>query len=163
MLRSALVLGMLVVIGACSFSGTKGGKPGWKIYQEETDRPVPQVPLRAGSIELRLTRVVLRREHTVLKTVNWGGWIRATVTSSDKLPAASLNGMFKLHGRSRKVYQAYSNPYNANHAWQSAGKPIYLPPNVPGELNIWASFDSSSDQVPDELAALELSGVRLQL
>lgn len=163
MLRSALVLVLLVIFGSCSFSGTKGGKPGWKIYKDEQDRPVPQLPLRAGSVELRLTRVVLQREHTVLKTVNWSAWLRATVTSAEKLPAASLSKAFKLHGRSGRVYEANSNPYNANRAWIISGEPIYLPPNVPGELNIWASFESSSDKAPDEPAALEFNGMRLQL
>lgn len=163
MLRSALVLVLLVFFGSCSFSGTKGGKPGWKLYQEEKDRPVPQMPLRAGSVELRLTRVYLRREHTVFKTVGWSGWIRATVVSSAKLPSSSLNKMFKLHGQSGRVYEAYSNPYNANRAWIVSGEPTHLPPNVPGELNIWASFNSSSDKAPDELAALEFNGMRLQL
>lgn len=164
MLRPSLVLVVFLALGACTFTGPKGGNPGWKIYKKEHDRPVPTAPAHTGAIELRVTRVFLRREHTVLKTVNWSGWIRATIVSAEALPASELSKAFKLHGRSGKVYETHANPFNAGGAWRGkAGEPVHLPAMVAGELNIWASFDSTSDSAPDELSALEFRGVRLAL
>lgn len=167
MVRWSLAVIAVLVAGACTFTGPKSGTPGWKIYKEQHDRPVPSAAIRVGSIELRLTRVFLRREHTVLKTVNWTAWLRATIVSSDELPASSFDDGFKMIGRSGKVYAAHTSTAGPGRAtWQHqahTGEPTHLPANVPGELDIWISFDSTADHAPDEIAALVFRDVRLGL
>lgn len=162
-----LLVTAVLAFGACTFSGPKGGNPGWKIYKEEQDRPVPPQSIRLGTLELRLTRVYLRREHTVLKTVNWSAWIRATVVSSEKLPVSSFDGAFKMIGRSGKVYDAHMMTTGPGRStWQHqehTGEPTHLPANVPGELEIWISFDSAASKPPDEPAALTVRGVQVSL
>ena len=164
MRRSLVVLTGVLLVGACTFTGTKGGTPGWKIYKEEHDRPVPPALLRAGDIDLQVKRVYLRREHTVLKTVNWTAWIRATVVSSRELPAASLDGTFKVLGRSGKVYDAHVTPTGPGRStWQyqvHTGAPTHLPANVMGDLDIWISFDGGAHE---ELAALWFRDMQLGL
>ncbi len=163
MLRQSLVVIGLLVLGACSFTGTKGGTPRWKVYRDEHKRPVPTMSVRSGPVELRLTQVALVRSHTVLKTVGWGVSIRATIVSSETLPSAALSRSFKLFGRGGNAYDAHSSPHNANRAWQNVGNVLQLPAGVPGELHIVASLNGTGDSVPDELTALEFSGMRLQL
>ncbi len=167
MARALLLIAAVLALGACSFSGPKGGNPGWKIYKEEHDRAVPSESLRVGATELRLTRVYLRREHTVLKTVNWSAWIRATVVSSEKILASSFDKTFSVVGRSGKVYEARMMTTGPGRStWQHqehTGEPTYLPANVPGELEIWISFDSTAAKPPDELAALIVAGAKVSL
>jgi hypothetical protein len=162
-----LVMTAVLALGACTFTGPKGGNPGWKIFKEEQDRPVPSQAVRLGAAELRLTRVFLRREYTVTKTVNWTAWIRATVVSAEKLPASSFDGVFKVIGRSGKTYDAHTQPTGPGRStWQHqehTGEPTHLPPNVPGELEIWISFESSDGKAPDELAALTFRDGRVAL
>jgi hypothetical protein len=162
-----LLIATFLALGACSFSGPKGGKPGWKLYQEEHDRAVPSESLRMGGTELRLTRVYLRREHTVMKTVNWTARIRATVVSSEKVLASSFEKMFTVIGRSGKVYEAHTMTTGPGRStWQHqqhTGEPTYLPANVPGELEIWISFDSTEAKPPDELAALIVADAKVSL
>jgi hypothetical protein len=165
--RAWLLFAAVLAFGACTFGGTKGGNPKWKIYKEEHDRPVPSASIRLGSMELRVTRVYLRREHTVMKTVNWSAWIRATVLSSDKLLASSFDNMFKITGRSGKVYDARMMTTGPGRAtWQHqehTGEPTHLPPNVPGEIEIWISFDSADSKPPDEPATLSVRDVQVSL
>ena len=167
MRRAFLVLVGVLALDACTFTGPKSGNPGWKIFKEEHDRPVPPDPVRVGSTELRVTRVYLRREYTAVKTVNWTAWIRATVTSSEPLPLASLDGRFKVTTRSGKVYDAHTSTAGPGRAtWQHqehTGQPTHLPANVPGEIDIWISFDSNSKAPPDELGALRFGDAQVSL
>ncbi len=167
MLRTLLVLASVFAIGACSFSGTKGGNPSFKIYKKEHDRPVPPNRARVGGVELRVTRVFLRREYTVMKTVNWTAWVRARIISSETLPRASLDGAFKLVGRSGKVYDTHFGTAGPGRAtWQHqehTGQPTHLPARVPGEIDIWISFDSRAGDPPDEVGMLTFRGAELRL
>ncbi|MGE0867904.1 MAG: hypothetical protein AB7P03_05055 [Kofleriaceae bacterium] len=167
MVRALLSVAAVLVVSACTFTGPKGGNPGWKIYKEFHDRPVPSQVLRVGAMELRLTRVYLRREHTVLKTVAWSAWIRASVVSTEKLVISALDGMFTMTGRSGKAYNTHVTTTGPGRkTWQHqehTGEPTHLPANVPGEIEIWISFDSSADKPPDEVATLTVAGVPVPL
>jgi len=44
--RMWVALGVVVLVGACSFTGPKGGNPGWKIFKEEHAQAGPTDPVR---------------------------------------------------------------------------------------------------------------------
>jgi hypothetical protein len=159
------VLALLALAG-CTVSGSgKASKPGWKIYKTEHPQPVPSAPVRSGSIELRITRVYLEEQATVLERLYWKACIRATLVSAEALPAEDLSNSFAIIGKSGKVYPAHIQTHGPGRkTWQHqehTGKPTHLPANVAGELEFWAQV--GDDKTHDELAAFTFRGVRVAL
>lgn len=166
--RAACAWGVAVLLaaGGCTVVGEgKASKPAWKVYKEEFPLAVPPDPIRSGSIELRVRRVFLEENKTVLETLHWAARIRGTLVSSEPVPLSALSGSFKLIGRSGKVYDGHVSTVGpGRRTWQHqehTGRPTHLPANVPGEIEVSASIGDAKSR--DDLAAFTFRDIRVLL
>jgi hypothetical protein len=165
-MRSAWMTIALLAVGGCTMKGSgKSSTPALKMYQVEHPVAAPSEPLRSGSIELRITKVFLEENKTVLATSHWVARVRATLVSSELLLLKSLSGDFTVIGRSGKVYRAHVSTVGPGRStWQHqehTGQPTHLPANIPGEVAIFAQV--GDDKTHDELAAFTFRSVRVTL
>ncbi len=156
----------LIALGGCSVKGEgKGSTPTWKVYRVEVPQPAPSAPLRSGSEELKITKVFLEENKTVLATSHWVARIRGTLVSPDKVPLSSLSDAFTITGKSGKSYRAHVSTVGpGRRTWQHqehTGQPTHLPANVPGELEIWCQV--GDDKTHDELEAFSFRELRVVL
>lgn len=155
-----------LTLGACTVHGSgKASKPAWKIYKTEHPQAVPPDPVRSGSTELRITKVVLEEQATVVERLYWKAIVRGTIVSREALPLDDLSSAFTIVGKSGKVYKAHVSTVGPGRStWQHqehTGKPTHLPANVPGELEFWVQIGDANTH--DELAAFTFRDVRVAL
>lgn len=157
---------LALALGACTMHGSgKASKPAWKIYKTEHPQAVPPHPIRSGSLELRITQVLLEEQATVVEKLYWKAILRGTIVSPEPLPLSDLSSAVTIVGKSGKVYKAYVSTIGpGRRTWQHqehTGKPTHLPANVPGELEFWVQI--GDDKTHDELAAFTFRDVRVAL
>jgi len=165
MIRAILGVILLAAVG-CTVKGEgKAASPAWKTYQVEHPLTAPAEPLRNGSLEVRVSKVYLEENKTVLKTSHWVARVRGTLRSPERVTPESLSGLFTIVGKSGKIYPGYANPVpDARRTWQfqeHTGQPTHLPANVPGEVAVFVQV--GDDQSVDEPAALTFGTVRVPL
>ncbi len=167
--RAALVIACLtgcLLPAGCRVTGSgKGSGVAWKTYKTEHPRPAPDASIQSGGVELRVRKVFLVEQSTVIETKGWVGRVRAEVRSPEPLLLSTLSEAFTLIGASGEVYDASVTAVGpARATWQRqehTGQPTHLPANVPGEIEIWAHVGGESGH--DELAAFTFRGQRVEL
>lgn len=166
MLLRSLRICALVVVAACTVNGQgKAGKPGFKIYKTEHPYSFPREPMQLGSIQVHVDKVFLEENKTVFSTQYWRARIYATVVSPDAVAQTAFDNSFTLIGKSGQVYPGHvSIRARGRTTWQyqqHTGQPTHLPPNVPGEIEIFA--DNGSGKTNDPLTAFTFRGVQYPL
>lgn len=162
----ALRVCALVFVAACTVKGHgKSAMPAMKVYKTEHPYSFPPEPIQSGSIQVQVDRVFLEENKTVFSTQYWRARIYATVVSPDALPQTALDDSFTLIGKSGQVYRAHVSTRGGGRAtWQHqehTGQPPHLPPNVPGEIEVFA--DNGSGKTNDPLTAFTFKGVQVPL
>lgn len=156
----------LIALTGCTVKGEgKGSTPTWKVYKEEHPLKPPADSIRSETVELRISKVFLEENKTVLATSHWVARLHGTVVSSQSLPLSSLSSAFTLIGRSGKVYRAYVSTVGpGRRTWQHqehTGQPTHLPATVPGEVEIFSQI--GDDKTHDELDAFTFQDIRVPL
>jgi len=159
------LLTVVVASSGCAWKGSgKGTTPTWKVYQVEQARPLPETPIRTGSIELRVNKAFLEENRTLFSTSHWVLRAYVSVTSSKKLLLEEISSDFSFLATSGQTYTAYVSARGPGRAtWQHqshTGEPTYLPPNVTGELELMVQVGDS--QTHDDLAGLSFRGITLR-
>jgi len=156
----------LVFVAACTVNGHgKAAKPAMKIYKTEHPYSFPPEPIQSGSIQVHVNKVFLEENKTVFSTQYWRARIYATVVSPKAVPHTAFDNSFTVIGKSGQVYPGHVSIRGGGRAtWQHqehTGQPTHLPPNVPGEIEVFA--DNGSGKTNDPLTAFTFKGVQYRL